>query len=97
VDARGDKVGLVRSRETTHHFLPSAAEVDRVTANGGEDEESRDAIRGHLAHIAKMFSDGDFGRRCWSDRVPPGVDAMKKQSRHPVEVRGDPERRRIVA
>jgi hypothetical protein len=81
VDARGDKVMGFDHAKTTHHFLLSAAGGSiEVTANSGEDKESRDAIRGHLTHIAKMFSDGDFeAPMLVHDRVPPGVDAMKKK------------------
>jgi hypothetical protein len=67
--------------KTTHHFLLSAAGGSiEVTANRAEDKESRDAIRGHLPHIAKMFSDGDFeAPMLVHDRIPPGVDAMKRK------------------
>jgi hypothetical protein len=81
VDARGDKVMGFDHEKTTHHFLLSAAGGSiEVTANRAEDNESRDAIRGHLAHIAKMFSDGDFeAPMLIHDRIPPGVDAMKRK------------------
>jgi hypothetical protein len=81
VEARGDKVMGFDHANTTHHFLLSAAGGSiEVTANSGEDKESRDAIRGHLTHIAKMFSNGDFeAPMLVHDRVPPGVDAMKKK------------------
>jgi hypothetical protein len=81
VDARGDKVMGFDHAKTTHHFLLSAAGGSiEVTAKSAEDKESRDAIRGHLSHIAKMFSDGDFeAPMLVHDRVPPGVDAMKKK------------------
>jgi len=81
VDARGDKVMGFDHAKTTHHFLLSAAGGSiEVAANSGEDRESSDAIRGHLTHIAKMFSDGDFEAPILvHDRVPPGVDAMKKR------------------
>ena len=79
VDARGDKVMGFDHEKTTHHFLlsPSGGSIE-VTANRADDRESRDAIRGHLAHIAKMFSDGDFeAPMLVHDRIPPGVEAMK--------------------
>jgi hypothetical protein len=81
VDARGDKVMGFDHAKTTHHFLLSAAGGSiEVTANSGEDKESSDAIRGHLTHIAQMFSDGDFeAPMLVHDRVPPGVDVMKKK------------------
>ena len=81
VDARGDRVMGFDHAKTTHHFLLSTAGGSiEVTANSGEDKESRDAIRGHLAHIAKMFADGDFeAPMLVHDRVPPGVEAMKRK------------------
>ena len=81
VDARGDTVMGFDHERTTHHFLLSAAGGSIVvTANRAEDNESRDAIRGHLAHIAKMFSEGDFeAPMLVHDRIPPGVATMKEK------------------
>ena len=78
VNARGDKVMGFDHEKTTHHFLLSAAGGSiEVTANSGEDKESRDAIRAHLAHIAKLFSEGDFeAPMLIHDRIPPGVDDL---------------------
>ena len=43
---------------------------------------SREAIRAHLAHIAKMFAEGDFeAPMLIHDRVPPGVQVMKRDRR----------------
>ena len=80
-NARGEKVMGFDHAKTSHHFLLSAAGGSiEVTANSGEDKDSRDAIRGHLAHIAKMFSGGDFeAPMLVHDRVPPGVEAMTKR------------------
>jgi hypothetical protein len=81
VDARGDKVMGFDHAKTTHHFLlsPEGGSIE-VTANSVEGKESRDAIRGHLTHIAKMFSDGDFeAPMLVHDRTPPGVPVMKRK------------------
>jgi hypothetical protein len=81
VNARGDKVMGFDHDKTTHHFLLAAAGGSiEVTANQAEDKESRDAIRGHLAHIATMFSDGNFeAPMLVHDRTPPGVPVMKRK------------------
>ncbi len=81
VDARGDKVMGFDHATTTHHFLLAAAGGSiEVTANSAEDTASRDAIRAHLAHIAKMFSEGNFeAPMLIHDRVPPGVPVMKRK------------------
>ncbi|HEY3123094.1 MAG TPA: hypothetical protein VGK70_03430, partial [Thermoanaerobaculia bacterium] len=43
------------------------------------DSESRDLIRTHLAHIAKMFSEGDFDAPMLiHEKAPPGMPAMKE-------------------
>ena len=81
VNARGDKVMGFDHEKTAHHFLlsPAGGSIE-VTANRAEDGESRDAIRGHLAHIAKKFSEGDFeAPMLIHDRIPPGVDTMKRK------------------
>lgn len=48
--------------------------------NDPADTASRDAIRGHLEHIASMFSEGNFDAPMLiHDRVPPGVPTMKRK------------------
>ena len=67
--------------KTTHHFrlTPSGGTIE-VTANAESDTASRDAIRGHLSHIATMFAEGDFeAPMLIHDRVPPGVPVMKEK------------------
>jgi hypothetical protein len=66
--------------KTTHHFrlAPDGGAIE-VTANSTSDVESRDQIRMHLTHIAKMFATGDFSIPMFiHDTVPPGVTAMKR-------------------
>jgi hypothetical protein len=67
--------------KTTHHFrLTRDGGVIEVSANDASDAESRDSIRGHLGHIAKMFSAGDFDAPMLiHDRVPPGVPTLQKK------------------
>ena len=81
VNERGDRVMGFDHAKTTHHFLLSAAGGSiEVTANSAQDKESRDAIRAHLPHIAKMFSEGNFeAPMLIHGRTPPGVPAMKRK------------------
>ncbi|MEO8190717.1 MAG: hypothetical protein ABI682_10295 [Acidobacteriota bacterium] len=81
VNSRGDHVMGFDHEKTTHHFrlYKNGGAID-VSANDAADTESRDAIRGHLTHIAKMFAKGDFqAPMLIHDQVPPGVEAMKKR------------------
>jgi hypothetical protein len=81
VAERGDHVMGFDHTKTTHHFrLSPAGGAIEVSANDAADTESRDAIRGHLSHIATMFAAGDFDAPMLiHDRVPPGVPAMKRK------------------
>lgn len=81
VEARGDHVMGFDHDKTTHHFrLTPAGGAIEVTANSESDTASRDAIRGHLSHIAEMFAEGDFDAPMLiHDRVPPGVPVMKQK------------------
>lgn len=81
VDSRGDSVMGFDHDKTTHHFLlaPDGGSIE-VTANAGDDSASREAIRGHLSHIARMFAEGDFeAPMLIHDRVPPGVEVMRRR------------------
>jgi hypothetical protein len=81
VDKRGDHVMGFDHEKTTHHFrLAKHGGSIEVTANSSDDTESREAIRGHLSHIARMFSEGNFeAPMLIHDQVPPGVPVMKKK------------------
>jgi hypothetical protein len=81
VNERGDAVMGFDHSKTTHHFsLTPEGGTIAVSANEEADTASRDAIRGHLAHIAKMFADGNFDAPMLiHDRVPPGVAVMKAE------------------
>ena len=83
VDARGDAVMGFDHEKTTHHFsLTPEGGVIAVSANDANDGASRDAIRGHLTHIAKMFSAGDFeAPMLIHGRTPPGVPVMKARKK----------------
>ena len=80
VDRRGDRVMGFDHGKTKHRFLlhPDGGTIE-VTANEAGDKESRDLIRKHLRHIAKMFSEGNFkAPMLIHDRVPPGVPVMQR-------------------
>ncbi len=77
---RGD-VGMGFShKKTTHHFvLLKDGGAIQVSVNDPKDDASRDQIRMHLSHIAKMFSEGNFNTPMFiHDTTPPGVPTMEK-------------------
>jgi hypothetical protein len=80
VDKRGDHVMGFSHEKTTHHFrLYKDGGAIEVTANDPNDTESRDQIRMHLGHIARMFASGDFNAPMLiHDRVPPGVPVLER-------------------
>jgi hypothetical protein len=80
VDKRGDRVMGFDHEKTRHRFLlsPDGGAIE-VNANAEDDRESRARVRKHLAHIAKMFSEGSFeAPMLIHDRTPPGVPVMKR-------------------
>jgi len=75
---RGDQEMGFSHEKTTHHFLLfKDGGAITVTANDAKDTASRDQIRQHLSHIAKMFTAGNFNVPMLIHGVtPPGVPAM---------------------
>lgn len=80
VNHRGDQMMGFSHEKTTHHFrLADDGGSIEVQANDAKDKESRDQIRQHLSHIAKMFADGNFEAPMFiHDQMPPGVPVMKR-------------------
>jgi len=80
MNKRGDRVMGFDHAQTTHHFrLLTDGGTIEVTANQADDTKSRDEIRMHLNHIAKMFAVGNFDAPMLvHDQTPPGVPGMKK-------------------
>lgn len=86
VNRRGDHEMGFSHDKTTHHFrLTKDGGAIEVTANDPNDPndpngmDSRDQIRQHLAHIAMMFSAGNFNAPMLiHDQTPPGVPALKR-------------------
>ena len=81
VDARGDQGMGFSHEKTTHHFrLYQDGGAIEVTSNDANDDISRNQIRAHLTHIAKMFTDGNFQVPMFvHDRMPPGADVMQQK------------------
>jgi hypothetical protein len=79
MNERGDQVMGFDHMKTTHHFrLFADGGSIEVLANSPQDAESRDQIRMHLGHIARMFAAGNFNAPMLiHDQTPPGVPAMK--------------------
>lgn len=80
MNERGDKVMGFDHNLTTHHFLlkPDGG-VIQVEANSTGDATSRDQIRKHLGHIAKMFGAGNFSAPMLVHAEnPPGTAVMKE-------------------
>ena len=75
---RGDQAMGFSHEKTTHHFrLYRDGGAIEVSANQANDTDSRDMIRMHLAHIAKMFAAGDFKAPMFiHDKNPPGAATM---------------------
>jgi hypothetical protein len=80
VNERGDKAMGFSHDKATHHFVLYAdGGVIEVKANDEADTETRDQIRTHFTHIAKMFADGNFNiPMLIHQENPPGADVMKE-------------------
>jgi len=79
MNKRGDHVMGFDHLKTSHHFrLLSDGGAIEIIANSADDIESRDQIRMHLGHIAKMFAEGNFNAPMLiHDQTPPGVPVMQ--------------------
>lgn len=81
VEKHGDEAMGFPHDKTTHHFrLLSDGGAIEVTVNDSKDSQNIQAIRSHLAHVATMFSNGDFSIPMFvHDQVPHGVPLMKEK------------------
>ena len=79
VQQHGDQAMGFPHDKTTHHFrMASDGGTIEVRANDADDKTNTAAIRSHLAHIASMFTNGDFSAPMFiHNGVPPGVTTMK--------------------
>ena len=80
VVARGDHAMGFSHDTTTHHFrLYHDGGAIEVFTNDPKDSASRDQIRMHLAHIARLFAAGDFNVPGFIHATtPPGTPVMSK-------------------
>jgi hypothetical protein len=80
VDERGDQTMGFSHEKTTHHFrLLADGGAIEVAANEPADATSRDQVRTHLAHIAKLFAEGNFAiPMLVHARTPPGSELMQQ-------------------
>jgi len=81
VATRGDHVMGFSHDAATHHFylFGDGGEIV-VTANLSDDASTRDQIRLHLGHIAKMFTSGNFNApMIIHDTNPPGTATMARR------------------
>ncbi|MGB6667128.1 MAG: hypothetical protein WA829_16495 [Candidatus Acidiferrum sp.] len=77
---RGDHVMGFSHDKAAHHFIlyPDGGAIN-VQANTAGDTATRDEIRMHFGHIAKMFVAGDFSAPMLiHSQNPPGSETMKK-------------------
>ena len=77
---RGDHVMGFSHDKTAHHFrlYPDGGAIE-AQAIDAQDTASRDAIRSHFTHIAKMFAEGDFSAPMLIHvQNPPGTAEMKR-------------------
>lgn len=84
VNERGDKEMGFSHKKATHHFILYAdGGAIEVKTNDAADTATRDQIRMHFTHIAKMFADGDFTiPMLIHQENPPGADVMKQMREH---------------
>jgi hypothetical protein len=78
---RSEKAMGFDQLKTTHHFvLASDGGSIQVEANDANDSSSRNQIRRHLRHIAKMFSEGNFQTPMLVHaQTPPGTNVMRER------------------
>jgi hypothetical protein len=77
---RGDHVMGFPHDKTKHHFrLYADGGAIEVESNAVDDAATRDEIRMHFGHIAKMFAAGDFSAPMLIHaQNPPGAETMKR-------------------
>jgi hypothetical protein len=79
---RGAMVMGFDQAKTTHHFyLYTDGGAIEISVKDATDITDRDAIRGHLPHLATMFTGGDFDAPMLvhDTKNVPGVDVLAKR------------------
>ena len=77
---RGDQVMGFSHEKTTHHFrLYTDGGAIEAESKDEQDTASRDEIRAHFGHIARMFAAGDFSAPMLiHEQNPPETEEMKR-------------------
>ncbi|HEX8150876.1 MAG TPA: hypothetical protein VF591_27070 [Pyrinomonadaceae bacterium] len=80
VNARGEAAMGFSQTETAHHFtLTRDGGLIQVEAKDPADPANRDRVRQHLAHVARMFAEGNFDTPMLVHaRTVPGAAAMSR-------------------
>jgi hypothetical protein len=80
MNARGDQgMGFSQDKTKHHFYLTKTGGIIQVEANNEKDMTSRDQIRGHLGHIARMFAEGNFDIPMFvHEGTPAGVADMQR-------------------
>lgn len=80
VNSRGEAAMGFSQTETAHHFLLTRdGGLIQVEVKDPADAANRERVRQHLAHVARMFTAGDFDTPMLVHaRTPPGVPAMSR-------------------
>jgi TusA-related sulfurtransferase len=78
MESKGDAVMGFDHQKTTHHFyIKEDGGIIEAEANDPDDQDTIRNIRAHLADIAKLFSEGNFGKpQQIHDQTPPGIPTM---------------------
>ncbi len=99
MDQQGDQVMGFSHEKTTHHFeLNRDGGVIEVRANSATDVKSRDQIRAHFKHIARMFAAGNFQAPMLvhGHEVPGAATMTKLRADIRYNLRETPQGARIV-
>src|SRR3954467_3005290 len=80
MNERGDQAMGFSHMKAAHHFrLLTDGGAIEVEVNNNRDMETREQIRMHLSHIARMFASGNFDAPVFiHDQTPPGVPVMQR-------------------
>ena len=80
VDARGEAAMGFSQTETAHHFLLTRdGGLIQVETKDPDDAANRERVRQHLAHVARMFAEGNFDTPMLVHaRAVPGTPAMSR-------------------
>ena len=80
INARGEAAMGFSQTETAHHFLLTRdGGLIQVETKDPDDAANRERVRQHLAHVARMFAEGNFDTPALVHaRTAPGTPAMSR-------------------